>query len=151
MHGVIIGPATVSARTGPRLPGQRRERRRHSSAAVARGCDERGRFIGPHDIERGLKFFWLAPHRRGAAPIVRADPVFDHALRPGGQGGKGRPRAGSLDAAQLREMHRLKVNEKKTNAALAEHFGVKIGTIAYHFRGGQSVALRVALAVVPRP
>ena len=67
-HGARPSVARYSIRTN------------YSAAQLARGTDDHGRFIGPHDVERAAEHFWRAPHRRSQAPIVRADPVFDEAL-----------------------------------------------------------------------
>lgn len=100
-----------------------------------------GRFVGPHDVERGAAFFWSAPHRRGAAPLVRSHDPFAT-----GSGAPGQPRSlerSGLDFAKLREIHRRR-QAGWTFAALAAHFGVAAPTLRFHLAG--SASMRAALA-----
>jgi hypothetical protein len=137
-HGARPSVARYSIRTN------------YSAAQLARGTDDHGRFIGPHDVERAAEHFWRAPHRRSQAPIVRADPVFDEAL--GARKVKVlRPRAAKsgLTPNDLVEIH-TRAGQGETWKSLATFFDVGIGTIAYHFRKGGSVAMRAALTLAAR-
>jgi hypothetical protein len=110
-----------------------------------RGTDNAGRFIGPGDVERGFAFFQAA---RGAAPLVRQSlpASVEGKLAAAPARPPGRARAGQLSPAQLRELWQLHRVEGRRFVDCAAHFSVALGTIAYHFRRGGSVAMRAALA-----
>lgn len=145
MHGVIVG-----SRHPSRAARRQVKRRRHSATQLARGLDSAGRFIGQHDFERGWQHFWLAPHRRSSAPLVRSDPVFGRDGRPGNSGAKGvpRPMRSGLDFAKLRAIHARRQQGEST-PALAAAFGVHYSTIKFHLK--PSASMRAALAAVPAP
>lgn len=117
------------------------------------GLDFFGRFVGPHDIDRGLAHFWDAPHRRGATPIVRPDPVLDRRLSttvplsvPHGATGQPRKlRAGGLTLSLLRILH-ARHRAGVSVAQLAREVGVGYQTVRFHLAGSASMqaALRGA-------
>lgn len=127
--------AAAAGRTLHARPG-RRGPRRLDRASLQRGLDFVGRFIGQHDVERGLEFFYRSrPHLR---PQHR-DTFEDF-------GGKGQPRAlrTGLDFAALREIHRRVLELKEPKSAVAAAYGISIHTVAYHLAGSPS--MRAALA-----
>lgn len=149
MHGVLVGSRNPTH--GARLPGSRLNRPRHSAAALSRGTDGAGRFIGKHDFERGWQHFWLAPHRRSSAPMVRSDPVFERDGRLGNSGAKGVPRElrNGLDFDKLREIHRRHA-EGETKASLARAFNVTYQSLCFHLKGSASMKAALASAPVAR-
>lgn len=117
-----------------------RRKRRVRATDLRRGIDSQGRFIGPNDIERACAHFWSAPHRRGAAPIVRhPDLTFPKACRSLLRSG--------LDFGKLREIWRRYAGGKgESKSALARAVGCTRGALNFHLRNGGSASMRAAIA-----
>lgn len=135
----VAEPGGLSAFRASRVESQPR-RRRLTEPTV----DTFGRFIGPQDIERGIAHFWNAPHRRGSAPIARADPVFaapSKALPQAGQGGPGKARQLRIRGLTLDNLRALHQRHRAgaSVAQLAREAGVGYQTLMYHLRGSPSL------------
>lgn len=129
-----------------------RRKRRYSDLEKQHGVDAEGRFIGPGDLDRACRHFWSAPHRRGAAPIVR-DPIFGVAgVAKHGNAGIPRRSIHGITPEQLRALHARYKAGGISVSALAREFSLPQSAVRYHLcssGGAGSVALRVALRSAP--
>jgi hypothetical protein len=130
-------------RPGSYIPRRRRES--ESAAVRMRGVDSAGRFVGLHDVDRAFDFFWQQPHRRGSAPIVRAEFEFGPRAHASLKHAGGRPCG--LDFDTLRAIHQAyAAGCGESRAVLAERYGLHVSTIAFHLKNGGSASMKAALA-----
>jgi len=126
---------------------------KHSIAAVRRGVDSHGRFLGKDAVERGLSYFWnlrratsFRPHVREFDCRASGKPPRAPATTAPGPGRSGaRPSRSGITTERLLEIDaRRRAGE--TLKAIAVSLGITTSAVHYHVRLGGSPSMRAARA-----